>query len=311
MSLFKTIIGLDFETANSSRSSACAVAAVKYDLCGNRLDEYYSLINPHEDFDIFNIMIHGITPEMVVDAPGIAPAMAKVFSLADPDSLFVCHNAAFDFSVLRASLQKDPIIIPDLTFTCTYRIASRIITDSVIFTLPTVADLCGIVGLDHHNALSDADTCAKILLYFVGQYNSDFDALHAACNLKYGHISSGEYDGIHKTVRESTGPVSRIGNDYVASFSTDSTSYFYEKNVCFTGKLNSMTRAEAIEIINRLGGFGSETFNKSTDILVTGYQNPAVLAGKPKSSKYLQAEKMLSKGKKIEIIPEEEFLKLL
>ena len=311
MSPFKTIIGLDFETANASRTSACAVAAVKYDLSGNRLKEYYSLINPHEDFDGFNILIHGITPEMVVDSPGMAEAMTNVFSIADPDSLFVCHNAAFDFSVLRASLLKDPIIIPDLVFTCTYRIASRLITDSVTYTLPVVADLCGVAGLDHHNALSDADTCAKILLHFVGQFNCDFDALLAACNLKYGHITSGEYEGIHKLVRESTGPVNRIGSAYVSQFSEDNTSHFFGKNVCFTGKLNAMTRTEAIEIINRLGGVGSEGFNKTTDILITGYQNPAVLAGKPKSSKYLQAEKMLAKGKKIEIIPEEEFLKLL
>ena len=72
-----------------------------------------------------------------------------------------------------------------------------------------------------------------------------------------------------------------------------------------------MTRGEAIDIINSIGGFGCDSFTKKTDFLITGYQNPGVLAGKEKSSKRIAAEKMLASGKSIEIIPEEDFLKML
>ena len=307
---FRSILAIDFETANAARSSACAVAAVKMDLSGNVIESYYSLINPHEEFDPFNIMIHGITPDDVVDSPSINPAMAKVFNLIDPDTLIVCHNSAFDFSVMKNSLSKEPLSIPDLTFTCTYRLSSRLISSLVSYTLPDVADYLQIGGLDHHNAMSDALTCGKILLRLASDFSGDFGQMHTAANLKYGHIVDGDYDGIHKINREHTGHISRLPKNF-PDIITGEDSPFYQKNVCFTGKLESMTRIEAIDIINQIGGVGQDSFKKDTDYLITGYQSPSVLAGKPKSSKTLKAEEMLKKGKRIEIIPEDEFLKML
>lgn len=308
--MFKYILGLDFETANAFRSSACAVGAVKLSVSGEMINHYYSLINPEEDFDYFNVMVHGITPEMVVDAPHVPEAMAHVFSMVDDETIVVCHNAAFDFSVMRAAREKDPFPIPDLTFTCTYRLASRLIDNLVSYTLPAVAAEFGLDNLMHHNAVSDAGACAAILLQFVKSFDNNFDALHEAAKLKYGHIASGQYDGIHKSIREPGQKKTRATFD-IQSIEPDEASPFYQKEVCFTGKLESMTRAEAIETINRLGGTGSDAFTKHTDFLITGYQDPRVLNGKEKSAKVERAEKMLAKGKKIEVIPEDEFLKML
>lgn len=308
---FKYVIGLDFETANASRSSACAVAAVKYDCKGEVTDRYCTLINPHEPFDPFNVMIHGIDESMVIGSPEIAEAMAGVFKLIDSDSIVVCHNAAFDMSVLRNALEKNPIQIPDFTFTCTYRLASRVLPKNVSYSLPDVAEQCGLTGLIHHDAESDAATCAQILLYLIKMFDGDIDKLHITANIKYGFFKNGEYEGIHKSVRESL-PENRVRHKNLPSFSIGPESPFYQKQVAFTGKLESMTRAEAIDIINTIGGYGSDKLNKQTDYLITGYQNPAVLAeGKSKSGKYLAAEKMLSEGKNIEIIPEDMFIKML
>ena len=307
---FSSIIGLDFETANANRSSACAVAAVKYDLSGRLIDKYSTLINPHEPFDFFNILIHGIDEYMVADAPGIDEAMTGVFNLIDSESLVVCHNAAFDMSVLRYSLEGKTITIPDFTFTCTYRLASRVLPKNVSYSLPDVAEQCGLSGLIHHNAESDADTCAQILLYLINMFNGDVSKLHIAANIKFGHFENGEYGGIHKVARESYAGNNRRNNK-LPNYIIGPESPFYGKTVAFTGKLESMTRMEAIEIINTIGGYGSETLTKKTNFLITGYQNPDVLAGKEKSSKQLLAEKMLAEGKNIEIIPEDMFIKML
>ena len=308
---FKYIIGLDFETANACRSSACAVSAVKYNLMGEAVDGFTTLINPHEPFDFFNVMIHGINEFMVADAPDIAEAMTEVFKLIDSESIVVCHNAAFDMSVLRNALEKNPIPIPDFTFTCTYRLASRILPKNVSYSLPDVAEQCGVLDLIHHDAESDAATCARILIYLINMFDGDIDKLHITANIKYGHFENGEYDGIHKAVRESL-PGNKTKHNKLPAFTVGPDSPFYQKQVAFTGKLESMTRAEAIEIINTIGGYGSDKMSKQTDFLITGYQNPAVLAeGKSKSSKYIAAEKMLSEGKSIEIIPEDMFIKML
>lgn len=306
--MFSYVLGLDFETANPGRSSACAVAAVKYDLSGKETGHYFTLINPHEEFDIFNTMINGIDETMVADAPDISEAMSRVFQFLDDQTIVVCHNSAFDMSVLRNSLLKDPVEIPDFYFTCTYRIASRVLPGMITYTLPDVAERCGISGLIHHHALSDAAVCAKILLY-LSEEHGGIENLHAAANLNPGHFAGGEYDGIHKNVREPSGKEKRLKFDF--DIKEDPSSPFYGKRVAFTGKLFSMTRDEAIEVINTIGGIGSDSFTKKTDILITGYQDPRLLFGKEKSSKRIAAEKMRAAGKNIEIIPEEEFIKLL
>ena len=308
--IITSIIGLDFETANAGRSSACSVAAVKYDRSAKKIKEFYTLINPHEEFDFFNVMVHGITSGMVKDAPDIHDAMKSVFELFEPGSLVVCHNAAFDMSVLRASLEKNPLPVPDFIFTCTYRLASRLLPKNISYTLPDVADQCGITGLAHHNALNDADTCAKILFYLIDMFDGDIDRLHKTANLNFGHFINGEYDGIHKSVRESFHKHSEKPHS-LPNFTVGQDSPFWGKTVAFTGKLESMTRDEAISIINQIGGIGTDSFTKKTNILVTGYQDPKKLAGKEKSSKRLAAEKMLQEGKDIEIIPEEQFYKML
>ena len=307
---FTSIVGLDFETANANRSSACAVAAVRYDISGEKKKEYYTLINPHEEFDFFNIMIHGITPEMVKDSPDIHEAMKAIFDMLEPGTLIVCHNAAFDMSVLRASLAKNPLAIPDFTFTCTYRLSSRVLPKNISYTLPDVAEQCGIVDLEHHEALSDADVCARILFYLIGLFDGDIDRLHQTANIDYGYFRNGEYEGIHRATRESLGRKEAEKHN-LPSFTVGPESPFYGKVVAFTGKLESMTREEAISIINQIGGTGAETLTQKTNILVTGYQDPSKLRGKEKSSKRLAAEKMLNEGKDIEIIPEEQFYRML
>ena len=60
---------IDFETATSSRNSACSVAVV--DVKDNIIiDKYYTLLKPPGlKFNWFNIKIHGIHPDDVQDAP--------------------------------------------------------------------------------------------------------------------------------------------------------------------------------------------------------------------------------------------------
>ena len=309
--LFTNIIALDYETANASRSSVCAVAAVKFDLSSKEeTSRYYSLVNPQEDFVFFNIMIHGITPGMVTDAPLFPEAMARVFSMADENTLFVAHNTAFDISVMRYAAEKYSMELPDFQYACTYRTARQLMPQEVSFTLPDVADRCGISGLNHHNAESDAEVCGKIFLHFLSKYES-IDHLMEAANLKLGRIQNGEFEGIHKIQRDhyKTGIEHRTHE--LPPYAKGEDSFFYQKTVCFTGAMQSMTRAEAEFVIKDIGGTPASSVTKKVDYLVTGYQDVSKLKGKEKSSKYIAAENLLAKGHRIEVIPEEEFLKML
>mgnify|MGYP000254107059 CR=1 FL=1 len=63
-------VAIDFQTANKWHKSACSVALVTVK-DGKIIDTFYSLIRPGIlHFDKENTALHGITKEMVKDAPG-------------------------------------------------------------------------------------------------------------------------------------------------------------------------------------------------------------------------------------------------
>lgn len=55
-------VALDFETANSKRTSICSVGMVK--VIDNQITEsFHTLVNPFDYFTETNITVHGIHPE--------------------------------------------------------------------------------------------------------------------------------------------------------------------------------------------------------------------------------------------------------
>ena len=92
---------IDFETANGSGASACSVGLVKV-RDGRVVDRAYWLLRPpfpHDEFMEWNVRIHGITREMVADAPSWGDQLAAFREFAEDDWL-VAHNAGFDMGVI-------------------------------------------------------------------------------------------------------------------------------------------------------------------------------------------------------------------
>ena len=94
---------IDFETANPSPMSACAVGLTVFDE-GEMVFSDSWLIRPHPYYDACYpsfIDIHGITPDQVADAP----FFPKVYEQLKPwlDGGVLCaHNAGFDMKVLAS-----------------------------------------------------------------------------------------------------------------------------------------------------------------------------------------------------------------
>jgi len=72
------------------------------------------------------------------------------------------HQASFDRSVLTACCYQARLAVPRLPFECTVRIARRLWGIRPT-RLPNVCHYLGI-RLKHHDALSDAEACALIVL---------------------------------------------------------------------------------------------------------------------------------------------------
>lgn len=155
---------IDFETANSHSASACSVGLVKV-RDGVIVERESWLIRPPEsvgDFLSFNIKIHGITPEMVLDAPVWSEQFERMHDFIDGDTL-VAHNAGFDMGVIRHACADAVLPTPKYRYLCSVQVARRTYElDS--YRLPFAAAAAGFDEFEHHNAAADAEACASIII---------------------------------------------------------------------------------------------------------------------------------------------------
>lgn len=153
---------IDFETANSARSSVCAVGLVVV-RDGQIVDKFYSLIKPEPDYYTYRCtQVHGLCAADTDDAPVFPDVWRQIEPLIDGLPL-VAHNKAFDESCLKAVFRVYQMDYPDYPFLCTC-IASRRCWPGGRHTLDVVAARCGYDLKNHHHALADAEACAAIAL---------------------------------------------------------------------------------------------------------------------------------------------------
>ncbi len=152
---------IDFETANGSRASACAVALVRV-RGGQVVEQIDSLIRPEDGggFSGFNIRIHGIRPSHVVSAPTWAQLWPVVAEFVGSDAL-LAHNAPFDRGVWRAVCQLAGIGATEPQFHCTVRLSRRFLP-LPSHRLPAVVQALNLPDFRHHEAAADALACAQI-----------------------------------------------------------------------------------------------------------------------------------------------------
>jgi DNA polymerase-3 subunit epsilon len=162
MYLDMNYVAIDFETANSRRASACSLAAITVEN-GQIVRSAYSLMRPPLlEFSYWNTKIHGITAEDVKDKPTFEQLWDKIKPHLE-HKLVIAHNAAFDISVLRSMLNEYGLPHPAFRYVCTVDIARRVWADLENYKLSTLAKRFAI-EFEHHNALHDARTCARIAL---------------------------------------------------------------------------------------------------------------------------------------------------
>lgn len=301
-------VAIDFETANSYRGSPCAVGLVRV-RNGQPVDERRWLIRPPEAadwFDPFNIAIHGITPDMVADAPRwslVLPALVDYIG----DDVVVAHNAGFDIGVIRYACAADNIEWPEMRFLCTL-VAARRSLSLPSYRLPFVVDALGHEMGQHHDALDDSRAVVSIISGLAEKTNAlDLHALAESLRICIGRMSAGLYTGSVSTATGSGGLVSPDLNP-----NADPDGYLYNRVVVFTGALMSMTRQFAWEECANVGAIAEKAPTKRTNVLVVGDINPAVLRpGSNVTGKARKAFELQDKGQDIEVMTEDDFLRCL
>lgn len=150
---------LDFETANYDPDSACALGVALVQNGELSLQRY--LIRPPSDEFVFTY-IHGFRWEDVQHAPTFAEVWPQAAESLKGVDFFAAHNASFDQGVLHACCDAYGIEVPRTEFLCTVQLARRV-WDIYPTKLPMVCRALSI-PLDHHEAGSDAEACARIVM---------------------------------------------------------------------------------------------------------------------------------------------------
>lgn len=161
---------IDFETANASPASPCAVGLVK--VRGGAIIDQLGLKfrppPPHDWFAAGNVRVHGIQSADLELAPTWDEVVADILLFIETDVL-VAHNAEFDINVLQASCSVANFDLPNLSYACSLQLARKTYNlDS--YGLSSVAYAVGHEEFKHHDALADAEACARIVIHMAGRH---------------------------------------------------------------------------------------------------------------------------------------------
>ncbi len=156
-------IVLDTETTglDYTRERIIEFAAVRLEN-GKIKDEFQTLINPHQHIRKSSMAVHGITEEMVADAPSEEEALPKILEFIG-DYPIVAHNAIFDYSFLNEAKKrvfgeslKNPRIDTQIMF-------KEIAPDLESHGLEALTNRFNVELNNHHRAM--ADTMGLALAY--------------------------------------------------------------------------------------------------------------------------------------------------
>ncbi|GIM28810.1 DNA polymerase III subunit epsilon [Clostridium polyendosporum] len=306
-------VAIDFETANEKRNSPCSLGITV--IKNNEIvEEKYWLIKPKEmRFAPMNIWIHGIREEDVVNAKEFHELWDELLPYFD-NTLVIAHNASFDISVLRKTLDLYNLQYPNFNYCCTMVMSRNFFPYLDNAKLNTVNNHLG-YEFKHHHASADASAAANILLKIGEELEvNTIKELTKLVGVKIGKVFERSYtsagtlgSGVTSERINTPAKSSKINNSCYSS----KTDYFKNKVIVFTGPLSTMSRIDAIVLIKKLGGTVGSSVTKNTNILITGVKNIDLLKPHQMSSKLKKASELIQKGQSIEFLTEETLLTIL
>lgn len=286
-------IVLDLETTGLDPhfDSIIELAALKIE--NNKIvDRFQSLVNPCFEIDEFITELTGITNEMLSKAPSIHDILPQFLSFIGK-SIVVAHNANFDINFIYDTCSEFSLPVFSNNFVDTMRVSRRLFREEKHHRLSDLIFRFGISDNVEHRALSDSIQtfeCYEYMKQYALDNNIDFHSLYPT---KY--IPS--YQPA-KNIKPQT-------------FEFNESSPIFKKTFVFTGVLEKMSRAEAMQIVVNIGGLCADNVTKKTNYLVLGNNDycPTIKGGKSRKQKMAERYKIL--GVDIEIISENVFYEMI
>jgi DNA polymerase-3 subunit epsilon len=299
-------VAIDFETATRSRASACAVGLALVEKGAVSHVRRWLIRPPGNAYEGFNISIHGIRPVDTENSPEFATVWREVENAIDGRTV-VAHYAPFDIGVLRNSLVTAGADLPSLSYYCTRALTRQAWPGMLSYRLNDLAAACGIT-FAHHDPSEDARAAADLAIACCGAANrASLADASRALGVVAGRLSltgwapSGQISEPHR-LKELHPTVDELPEH----------GPFVNKMLVFTGTLTcGFTRSEAAQLAVNAGGKVTETMSKKVDFLVVGMQDALVVKDGVHSGKMLKAVQLQVAGSPIEVLSEDEFLRML
>lgn len=156
------LIGFDTETTGKYPLGAeiCEIAAVKW-MNGQMVDRFQTLIQPSTPMHPEVIAIHGITNEMVANAPKISEIIEDFYRFIQ-DGILIAHHAPFDLGFLSIEFEKSNLPLPQLPVICSSLLSRKLFPDSSNHRLQTLIKYFNLNQGTAHRALDDAQACLEV-----------------------------------------------------------------------------------------------------------------------------------------------------
>jgi DNA polymerase-3 subunit epsilon len=313
------IVAIDFETA-AGRAAACSVGVFVFG--DTKTISEHHLINPEindDEWDSFAMTIHGISPSMVKKSANFKKVWERVEEISK-DAVLLAHNASFDMSVIRYSLQRYKVTPIPITYLFSSKKSKKVWPELPTTRLEYLAEMLGI-DFQHHNAQEDAKASAMVLVESLSKFYGDSDKeidlekFISELGLQFGKIESNlSYIpcGVLSSAKNGLGSVKGIHYVTDSTKIADESHPLFASHVAFTGTLSSMNRDEAFLRLKDLGAIPQAVVNGQTNFLIAGEQDLTKFKpGSKFSSKMQKAIDLSKSGQSIEIMGELDFIKLL
>lgn len=254
-------VSVDFETAQPPQFKErficqVGIVAVKD---GKIVEKYNTLIKPRDnDYEPSVIPIHGITPKDTADRPTFDVIWNEIEHFFVGNKL-VAHTAhGFDEPVLRFNLEYYGIMPFGI---------NRFIDTTKLFNASSnsLESLCfgfNIPCENHHDALFDAECCARFYMNYLNEIYPDYSAIDKFKKTKKSNKNFNFY------ATDKHQPIS--GELLVKDLSNaDPSNPFYDKKVVITGEFSNDRRVIA-KRIKDMGGDINTTISRNTNFVIIG-----------------------------------------
>ncbi len=186
---------IDIETTGGNHRTERITEIAIYVHDGEKIvDEYATLINPEKHIPPFISGLTGITNQMVENAPKFFE-VAKEIVLKTEDTIFVAHNANFDYSFIKNEFKQLGFNFNKKTLD-TVRLSRKLLPGHASYSLGKICNDLGIKINGRHRAAGDALATVKLFEILLSK-NEDFEVL---ANPEKYKLLKGIDDEAHKTI---------------------------------------------------------------------------------------------------------------